>query len=182
VKTDRCERRRWNQILLHCHLGQSPLLPHTPPGEERLEHQTKNLRSKLSQSLAFLILFGSRPCCNKWCIEIRSSRKLMYRASHLHHLHPLPFIPPSDKEERYHFHQSKKFEVKKLLRRWADSFKIPLFIDEGTKSLLIQILNHLLRVGSNLNFFGMSNQSDMIYLCHTISVIVVRSANCHHPL
>ena len=38
----------------------------------------------------------------------RSSRTLMYCASHLHHLHPLPLFPPPDKKEEQHCYLSEQ--------------------------------------------------------------------------
>ena len=96
-------------------------------------------------------------------------------ASYLYHFRPLPLFPLSDEEEEEHRYlpeqevlgQETLEKIDRLLPR------IRLFIDEGTKSPPIQILNHAQRVSSYLEIYGMLKQPDMIHLCHTISFIMM---------
>ena len=66
----------------------------------------------------------------------------MYCISRLHHLRPFPLFFPSDKEERHSYLPAQEVWGQETLEKMGMLLQGPtLFIDGGTKSPPIQILN-----------------------------------------
>ena len=104
--------------------------------------------------------------------EIKVMRhRLMRRVSYLCHLHHFPLLPPSDEEEERHCNspEQEKLGAKSSWEEGPPASRIFPIYRYKSWTALNSKFNSIWRVGLTLEFFGMSDQPDMICSCHMIS-------------